>query len=359
MIEQWYSTYADELTRAIRSRGFTPEDAEDIVSQVFLEAIKRQPSAIAPRAWLYTVARSRMIDRKRAEARRHSTPLEEWHGVVEAPEAEESGVQRALLLLPSNQHFVVAARFVHDIAIADLAAQMGTTPNAIKALQHRGLENMARGNRAPPRYSLSHERNWTEAEIARLRLGVDQGWDYQTIGKWLGRSSEGIRVKAKKLGATMYQTHPTADKVARTLGLGCAKTITYWHELGWLRATRSSDRPHANWYIRWADVWAFCENPSYWMAWQPERITDVARRTWAVELRKGQPRWLKPSEVAKRYHVTRGVVCVWIMKFGLKATHYQHWWINERNLEDWVPPYARPRTYGWGHPRKDEWSKKR
>lgn len=346
MIDQWYQQYSAELTGFIRSKGFTPEDAEDLCSQVFCEAIWRQPADIAPRAWLYRVAQSRMIDRHRQTTRRPVAPLEEWIATPEQPLLETLD-RRALLLLTPAQQRVIEARFLHDRDIADVAADLGMSVTAIKALQHRGIERLKQiaVRPTPPSHALTPERIWTPDDEARVRLGIAHGWSDATIGRWLGRTATAVHVRANRLGISYLQpTTASAAEVARALGVKCNKTVIRWAQLGWLPVERSSTMPGAKWRFLWADVWAFCEDLQYWMAWRPERLTDPARRTWAMELRKGQPQWLTPGQVAQRCNVARNVVNAWIGQFGLKATRYGNWWINERDLEGWVPPGELPRA---------------
>lgn len=347
MIDQWYQQYAGELVRFVRAKGFTHEDAEDICNQVFMEAVKTQPADIAPRAWLYQGARWRMIQHRRKPSHtRESCSLEEWSASVDMPDVDDSPVRAALLLLTPAQRRVIEARFLQDRDIADVVVDLGMSIHSVKAIQHRGIEALRRqfqGFTLPRQ--IEHTRLWTPDDEARLRLGIAQGWNDASIARWLGRSKDAIHVRATRLGIPRRApTTGCAAEVAAALGVGCAKTVQRWAKLGWLPAQRSSTMPGAVWRFLWTDVWAFCENPAYWMAWHPERITDPARRTWALELRKGQPQWLTPGQVAKRYHVQRNVVNAWISQFGLKATRYGNWWINEKDLEDWIPPGELPRA---------------
>jgi RNA polymerase sigma-70 factor (ECF subfamily) len=353
IIGQWYEQYAKEITHFIRSRGFSSEDADDLCAQVFLEAIQRQPQDTAPRAWLYAVARSRTIDKYRQNTRRNDAPLETWTAAVEMPEIKEIP-RAALLLLTPPQQRVIEARFLRDRDLEEVANELGVSVGAIKALQHRGVETLRQQFQGftIPRHNLTHDRNWAPSEIERLQLGVSQGWNDQAIGQWLGRTPTAIHVKLTKLGISRRApTTGVASDVARALGAKCAKTVQRWAKLGWLSVHRSSDAQGAVWRFLWADVWAFLEKPEYWMAWYPERIIDPARRTWAIEMRKGKPQWLMPGQVARRYHVTRNVVNTWITRFGLPATRYGNWWVNEANLEGWVPPGERLRDWGPGRPR--------
>jgi DNA-directed RNA polymerase specialized sigma24 family protein len=61
-----------------------------------------------------------------------------------APDSFDPELVRALDRLTADQREVVALRFVADLSIDTVAALTDRTPNAVKALQHRALETLAR-----------------------------------------------------------------------------------------------------------------------------------------------------------------------------------------------------------------------
>lgn len=137
VIDQWYEQYSGELIRFIRSKGFTPEDAEDICGAAFLEAVRYQPADIAPRAWLYLVVRNRMVEAWRRAARRRVVSLEPWHDVA----VEMSELQEPIPLdcLTREQRIVIEARYLKDWTIAETSAALGLSPSSVKARQHRAM----------------------------------------------------------------------------------------------------------------------------------------------------------------------------------------------------------------------------
>lgn len=148
MIDQWYEAYAPELTRFIRSKGLTPEDAEDVCSQVFLEAVRAQPADIAPRAWLYLVAKNRIIERWRRDGKMQSVTLEDWHDPsVEMPEIQEP---LPLNCLTTEQKAVIHARFTEDRTVEETAALLGIKPAAVRGRQHRALDRLRAERKVPP-----------------------------------------------------------------------------------------------------------------------------------------------------------------------------------------------------------------
>lgn len=150
MIEQWYAQYAGEITRFAQSKGFSPEDADDLCAEVFLEAIRAQPADIAPRAWLHLVARNRMIEAWRRTGRRPTVPLEEWDAADEGIEGQaETDDERARLreqiaqLVPCHQ-LILGMRFVQDLSLQECARALSTTLSAVKSRQVRALRALRR-----------------------------------------------------------------------------------------------------------------------------------------------------------------------------------------------------------------------
>ena len=192
-----------------------------------------------------------------------------------------------------------------------------------------------------PRRTRGRWRKWTSKETAQLKQFLSDGYSYDTIAHTMKRSRTSIILKAKRRTGRLTTVDATwsARDVAHLLGLGCAKTVTRWIQWGWLPARNGGGAGHhALWRIQKADVYTFLSNRMYWMAWQPERITNESMRTWALALRQGQPRWLSVGEIADRYSVTVSGVGNWIKKGYLPTTRYGNHWIWEADLIDWQPP---------------------
>lgn len=137
MIDQWYQQWSGELNRFVQSKGFTPEDAEDITASVFLEAVRFQPADIAPRAWLYRVAQSRIIDAWRKRTRH---PLESIDD-LDIPVEQETHARYSFPFecLTDEQRLVIEARYVEDLTIEETATRLGLKPGSVKARQARGI----------------------------------------------------------------------------------------------------------------------------------------------------------------------------------------------------------------------------
>lgn len=137
------------------------EDAEDLVGEVFLGAMRDLPrfagDASGFRAWLYRIATNRAIDLARRSRRRREEPLDEAleEAAVDDTAADAIGrADRARLweavgALSEQQRRVVALRLAAGLSTAEIARVVGKRPGAVKAIQHRALQNLARALGAP------------------------------------------------------------------------------------------------------------------------------------------------------------------------------------------------------------------
>ncbi|MCS6840702.1 MAG: RNA polymerase sigma factor [Roseiflexus sp.] len=151
---QIYDRYAQPLYRYIYCRVGDPDLAEDVRADVFLrafESLDRYEDRGWPlSAWLYRIARDRTVDVIRRRRLRQTVPLESWSGACDGPDREIDvrldceEVRRLLHDLTDDQRQVIYLRFVADLSIQEVALRLGRSEGAVKALQHRGLQSLAR-----------------------------------------------------------------------------------------------------------------------------------------------------------------------------------------------------------------------
>jgi RNA polymerase sigma-70 factor (ECF subfamily) len=120
-----------------------PHDAEDIASDVWLEAagslVRFSGDEQAFRAWLATIARHRVI-----RASRHARGRAERSADDDQQLAAASFAARVVAVLPPEQADVVLLRVVEGLDVEAVARALGKQPGAVRSLQHRALRRLAR-----------------------------------------------------------------------------------------------------------------------------------------------------------------------------------------------------------------------
>lgn len=120
-----------------------PQDADDLVQEVFLHAWPRLAELREPEAfgsWICTVARRRAIDHHRRA--RPSTELTDVHATRERPDvtAEASAALAAIRALPEAYRETLALRLVEGLSGPEIAAATGLTPDSVRVNLHRGFK---------------------------------------------------------------------------------------------------------------------------------------------------------------------------------------------------------------------------
>jgi RNA polymerase sigma-70 factor (ECF subfamily) len=143
-----YLRHAPAVRGYLRGQGV--EDADDLLSEVFLQVARSLPrfrgSDDEVRPWVYAIARNRVIDahrRRSARPRATSGSLPD-QAAPEVDDAIDPDLVRALRMLTDEQREVVVLRFVADLSLDDVAELTGRTPGAVKSMQHRALAQLAR-----------------------------------------------------------------------------------------------------------------------------------------------------------------------------------------------------------------------
>ena len=147
-----YDSTLERIYRYVFFRVTDAELAEDLTSQVFLKAwenLRRYKPGGPFVAWLYTIARNTVIDHYRT--RKQSVPLDQTV-IKEDPALDEKvdlkhdiGVlQEAMQELTDEQREVLTLRFLADMETGEIAERMQKSEGAIRALQMRALQALAK-----------------------------------------------------------------------------------------------------------------------------------------------------------------------------------------------------------------------
>jgi len=153
---QLYDAYMERIYRFVYFRVEDQQTAEDITSQVFLKAwsnldrfsFNRTPYL----AWLYTIAHNAVIDHYRT--RKVTAALDDVHlaqqdhaEVVENSidlHTEMKSIKAALQSLTDDQQKVLTLKFIEGMSNNEIASHLGKREGAIRALQMRGLQALAK-----------------------------------------------------------------------------------------------------------------------------------------------------------------------------------------------------------------------
>lgn len=154
LMEKLYHKHARGILRYIRRYIFSPEDADDLLVEVFLAAMEgRTPLQLSDGeqvAWLQRVARNKVIDYQRRMARRPTMALDE---ALDSPyelddltpeqlamNNEALDILRAqLATLPALQQQVLRLRFGSGWRTKEIAAYLNKSDGAIRSLLLRSL----------------------------------------------------------------------------------------------------------------------------------------------------------------------------------------------------------------------------
>jgi RNA polymerase sigma-70 factor, ECF subfamily len=157
--EQAFSVLWRDLQPAVLRyvRVAARQAAEDLAADTWVSVIRGlgrfRGDEQAFRAWVFTLARHRVIDWHRQAARRpiQSVPIAtvaDWQApddpVAAVLEAQSTRAALALLAeLPADQAEVVALRVLAGLEVAEVARIVGKQPGTVRVLAHRGLRQLA------------------------------------------------------------------------------------------------------------------------------------------------------------------------------------------------------------------------
>ncbi len=152
-----YRSLQPRLLRFLRAQA--PQDAEDIASQAWLEIARGLGRFSGSEdefcALVFTVARRRLADHRRA-ARRRPVDLTgdevltalPGAGLVEddvlASVEGNEAARRIAELLPADQAEIVLLRVVAGLSVDEVARLVGRRPGTVRVLQHRALQRLAK-----------------------------------------------------------------------------------------------------------------------------------------------------------------------------------------------------------------------
>ncbi|WP_420479616.1 sigma-70 family RNA polymerase sigma factor [Brevundimonas sp. FT23028] len=139
------------LTPFFRRRlGGLEADVEDLVQDALIAIHAKRATydpGLAFTAWVYAIARYKLIDHFRRQGRRVVVPLED-SGVLLAEHSVEDGVvrrdlSRVLSILPLRQRRLIEDVRIGGYSLAEAAARNGCSEGAAKVSVHRSMKALS------------------------------------------------------------------------------------------------------------------------------------------------------------------------------------------------------------------------
>lgn len=156
-IQELYRQYATAIFSYLRLHTSSPEDAEDILLEIFLQVLESEAfvtlSADKQRAWLYSTARHKIVDRYRDASRRQFIDLEQvattlYESDEHAPEQtvlQREEVEHLLSLvqrLPLAQQEILRLRFTNALRCSEIAVLLDKPEGSVRSLLSRTLNTL-------------------------------------------------------------------------------------------------------------------------------------------------------------------------------------------------------------------------
>jgi RNA polymerase sigma factor (sigma-70 family) len=148
----WESVYRDHVASIYRLLYYkvgNQHDAEDLTSQVFLQALPRLRSSASGgeiHMYLVTTAKTMLADHWRRRLGVQVTTIDENLVVAEAQGPAPDPlprIRRVLAKLPPNYRRVLELRFLERCSVGETAARMGISAGNARVVQYRALQRAA------------------------------------------------------------------------------------------------------------------------------------------------------------------------------------------------------------------------
>lgn len=155
--QELYGRYVKRIYGYVAARVNAPQDAEDIVADVFVRVIKnlpqlhhQQPTSFA--AWLFAIARHTVADHYRHNGTPNKyLPLDDAHIAAPAEKQpdhiisqneEAARLYRMIQALPQRKREIVTLRYYGDLRNQEIAEVLGIGEKTVSAYLSRALNDL-------------------------------------------------------------------------------------------------------------------------------------------------------------------------------------------------------------------------
>ena len=148
----WEGVYREHVSSIYRLMYYkvgNQHDAEDLTSQVFLEALPRLRASASSgeiHMYLVTTARTKLAEHWRRRLGVQVTTIDENLVMAEAQAPLTDPlprIRRILAKLPPNYRRVLELRFLERCSVGETAKRMGISAGNARVVQHRALQRAA------------------------------------------------------------------------------------------------------------------------------------------------------------------------------------------------------------------------
>ena len=153
-IEHLMTEYSDSLLKYLKSHTHTPEDAEDILQEVFLSCHKHaaefDPERCNEQAWLYIITKRKLVSYYRARKETVSLDAMEPDLVPGKDDMAKAinvmacrqALAKALSRLDERSRSVIIFRFLKGLSPEETANRMGLSAGNVRVIQSRALDKL-------------------------------------------------------------------------------------------------------------------------------------------------------------------------------------------------------------------------
>lgn len=147
MMERIYKEYYPKVVGYVRSKVSSPDDGEDICSNIMMKVMKGLPGFDPAKAslatWIFAIARNAVIDyyrqRKAYEELDENIPCasDDFETIFKEDALEE--LARALRKLSEQERNVIVLHYYRNMTLKDIASSACMSYSNIKKIHARGL----------------------------------------------------------------------------------------------------------------------------------------------------------------------------------------------------------------------------
>ena len=144
-VEELYATYRDDLFRYLCSLTHDPAQAEDLLSETFLQALQSAGSfrgQSSEKTWLFSIARNLWL--RALRRRRPTVPLEDLAGLAAGEEPADAAAARmlrdrirTLLAQKDERTRAIVMQRMQGVPFETIARALGISAGSARVMDYR------------------------------------------------------------------------------------------------------------------------------------------------------------------------------------------------------------------------------